>query len=482
MSHLINRLPLYLFLVLGSFLFTGRSAISAGAIEWADPMKIAGPGYVNYPDLVVDQQGRVHFFYSQGTSINSQDNAIYYRIFDGEQLSPPIDVLITPGIMDARTPSVVIDESGIIHVVWVGGTNIWYSQAPITNTGNATAWTKPILLDGPTASNTRPALQVTDNSLRLAYILYGNNPGIYVLASENGGSIWGSPVSVANPKKEGLSPVSLDMCIDDGERMHIVWYEGDISSRGLAAQDIYYINQSGAINSWSGAALFDSVSNGNYEGQYGPSMPSIACRDSEIYIYWYGAPMGQRHFRFSSDAGQSWLDFGRITEFRGLTYPAGLAFDRNGSLYAASGSLDNRLMFMVMDGYSWSEVNPIDINSMGPHYPRMVSFNGQILHVIWQEVMSNEIWYREGKIISVPELPNFMTTPVNVDPTALPPTVLPSSVLPLEEIDTPLSTPMIAGDSHPINFSPNSTILLSSACGLLILIIGFVISRNKLGR
>jgi hypothetical protein len=272
------------------------------------------------------------------------------------------------------------------------------------------------------------------------------------------------------------------MCTEESESMmHIVWYEGDISSRGLAAQEIYYIKQLGDLNSWSEPDHFDSVSSGNYQSTYGPSMPSIACNQSAIYIYWSGAPMGERHFRFSIDSGQSWSDIGKISEFRGLTYPAALAFDRDGSLYAATGSLDNRLMFMVFDGQSWLNVYPIDTNSMGPHYPRMVPENGQKLHVVWQEVITNEIWYREGKVSSIPDVPindQIGNEPAEITPEAVP---LSSPTLDLLLEGQATSISVTSKLTHTVNFSPNSTITLSSVCVLLVLIVGFLASRHKRG-
>jgi hypothetical protein len=482
--NLGKRILLLLLGLLSCLSLDSRNAVGAGQVVWEEPMRIAGPGYVNYPDLVVDSQGRVHFFYSQGTTGNSLDNAIYYRYLDGEQLSAPIDVLITPGSVDARTPSVILDDYGVVHLVWVGGSDIWYSQAPIDTAGNATSWSKPILLDGPTASNTRPAFVLTTgDELRLAYIIYGENPGIYVIESKDRGLNWDAPVRVVDPQGRGLAPVSLSMCTDQSEgMMHIVWYEGDTYSRGLAAQDIYYIKQLGDLFSWTDPDHFDSVSTGNYESAYGPSMPSIACNQSAIYIYWYGAPMGQRHFRFSLDNGDNWRDMGRISDFRGLTYPAALAFDRNGLLYAATGSLDNRLMLMVYDTQSWSGVYPIDINSMGPHYPRMVSENGQKLHGIWQEVMTNEIWYREGMVSSIPDIPanDQIDNDLVAQPFVTVPVSSPTAEL-AQEDHTP-SIPLPSESTRSVNLSPNGTIAISSVSVLLVLIVGFLASRYKGGR
>ncbi len=480
---LLRRFLVISLVILGCCSNSESQVFGAGQILWGEPLKIAGPGLINYPDLVVDQNGGVNIFYSQGTSETSQDHAIYYRHFDGEKLSTPIDVLVTPRSVDARTPSAVLDDAGNVHLVWVGGTDIWYSRAAIADAGDAASWSKPILLDGPTASNTRPALVLANGvELSLAYIMYGEYPGIYVIESKNGGLNWGAPEKVVDPQGEGVAPIFLGMCIEQTlNLMHIVWYEGDIYSNGLAAQEIYYIRQLGDLNSWSDPDRFDSVSTGNYEGAYGPAMPSIACIQSSIYIYWYGAPMGQRHFRYSLDHGDNWRDLGRVSDFRGLTYPAALAFDRNGWLYVASGSLDNRLMFMVFDTQSWENGYPIDTNSMGPHYPRIVSENGRKLHVIWQEVISNEVWYRQGVISTIPELPTTPRGDVGAVEQALPTTPTSSPTTSFAE-EYPISPIIQTSDSTSTwKLTPNDTIVLSSAAVLLVFVVVFIASRFKVG-
>ena len=480
---LLRRFLVISLVILGCCSISESQVFGAGELLWDEPIKIAGPGLINYPDLVVNQNGEVNFFYSQGTSETSLDHAIYFRNFDGEMLSTPIDVLVTPGSVDARTPSAVLDQVGNVHVVWVGGTDIWYSRAVIAEAGNAASWSKPTLLDGPTASNTRPALVLANGmELSLAYIIYGENPGIYVIESKNGGLTWEAPERVVDPQIEGLAPVSLSMCIDQLQgSKHIVWYEGDIYSNGLAAQEIYYIRQPGDLNSWADPDRFDSVSTGNYEDAYGPAMPSIACNQSSIYIYWYGAPMGQRHFRYSLDHGENWRDIGQVSDFRGLTYPAALAFDRNGWLYVASGSLDNRLMFMVFDNQSWENGYPIDTNSMGPHYPRMVSENGKKLHVIWQEVITNEIWYRQGVISAIAELPTTPQGDVGAIEQALPTTPISSPTSLLVE-ENPISPNIHASDSTGTwKITPNDTILFSSAAVLMVFVVVFIAIRFKIG-
>jgi hypothetical protein len=151
-------------------------------------------------------------------------------------------------------------------------------------------------------------------------------------------------------------------------------------------------------------------------------------------------------------------------------------------LYAATGSLDNRLMLMVYDTQSWSGVYPIDINSMGPHYPRMVSENGQKLHGIWQEVMTNEIWYREGMVSSIPDIPanDQIDNDLVAQPFVTVPVSSPTAEL-AQEDHTP-SIPLPSESTRSVNLSPNGTIAISSVSVLLVLIVGFLASRYKGGR
>lgn len=392
-------------------------AIQVGTpqIYWDPPIKISGPAVINNIDLVVDKQGVAHFFWDEGSQEDGgEDSVIYYRNYDGDQLSTPVDILITPETGQANTPSVCLDTNNMVHIVWIGNSGLWYSNTYMDQAADVHSWKTPIMLASPVAAAARASIICSpDGSLHLAYIVFRQFADIYYTQSIDGGNDWTIPTNVSLSGDTTIGPVQISMCVNSNNQAHIVWQDGELANGGWPGHHIYYSRQTGDYSTWSHPGQIDVISSGEYV-EYGPFTPSIICNADRIHIIWDGSPQGERHHRFSNDDGRTWIDNGRISEFRGITYQNALSFDNDQNLHMASGSLDDRLRYMVWFGENnkWTELQPIDQNVMGPHYPRMLIQNGDTIHVVWNEVKNNEFWYRRGRILSLsnPPIPTAKTT------------------------------------------------------------------------
>jgi len=176
-------------------------AIQVGTpqIYWDPPIKISGPAVINNIDLVVDKQGVAHFFWDEGSQEDGgEDSVIYYRNYDGDQLSTPVDILITPETGQANTPSVCLDTNNMVHIVWIGNSGLWYSNTYMDQAADVHSWKTPIMLASPVAAAARASIICSpDGSLHLAYIVFRQFADIYYTQSIDGGNDWTIPTNVS---------------------------------------------------------------------------------------------------------------------------------------------------------------------------------------------------------------------------------------------------------------------------------------------
>jgi hypothetical protein len=161
---------------------------------WREPELLSLPGaYAGYPSMDIDSRGRLHLVWygireaSAGTSTaHGAIYEIYYVRYDRRWTAPE---QISPGIPDAINPTLAVDASDRVHVVWFQSDGRAF-QVVYTSRSASGAWTSPATLTGGEEPSTMPALAVDRNGR--AHAVWERKGGIDYL--EGAAGTWSAPL------------------------------------------------------------------------------------------------------------------------------------------------------------------------------------------------------------------------------------------------------------------------------------------------
>lgn len=307
---------------------------------WTDFENISGtPTSSTYPCIATDAAGNVHVLWSEdvggetenleynqdgtpkldrrGNQVNcltAPGNTLYYTRWDGERWLPPIDIYIAP-LGHAEYPAAGVDQQGILHVVWVGGTitrqvQLHYSRAPVAKAMSAREWTKPFVLAEPVLMGCYTTDIAVDQTggLHVLYSQLGTEPGAYVINSFDGGRTWSRPMLLYptyDPygEQEGVS--TMKVIADRTGRLHATWTRYNRDGNGEA---ILYTQSVDLGQTWS-EPLEVAV---HQPGWYETDWLNVAAVGDEVHLVWEGGEQAFLNERVSRDGGLTWNEPRRI--------------------------------------------------------------------------------------------------------------------------------------------------------------------------
>ena len=116
-------------IVLPDFRANGQSS----GITWDKPLNISNTEEQTSTDpfLIADLAGRVHLFWAEKVDVNilgDRPDTLMYAYWDGKSWSVPNDLFFAPqqGNPQLLYPTGVIDEQGVIHLIWITQPNFPY--------------------------------------------------------------------------------------------------------------------------------------------------------------------------------------------------------------------------------------------------------------------------------------------------------------------------------------------------------------------
>jgi ligand-binding sensor domain-containing protein len=109
---------------------------------WSTPVMISTNTRMSwFSDVAVDSWGQPHVVWNSGRSVGQDvvDLLMYSTLADGEWLVPN-DIAVTAYGGYTVRPAISVDSAGTLHVTFRGNTTIYYTNAPVSEAWNASAW------------------------------------------------------------------------------------------------------------------------------------------------------------------------------------------------------------------------------------------------------------------------------------------------------------------------------------------------------
>ncbi len=328
----------FLYLAMVSFALLGlafaitpsRPGTAARQIDsgWDSPVNLSNSETQSTnPSMAVDPSGVVHVVWSEETE-DGRSFISYAQLSEGNW-SPANEIAGSPNTEIADYPTLVADANGYLHLVWHGDATLYYSRAYAPQAGEAQSWSPPAALEYIQDNIGRPHLQIDSvGVLHLVYpILLGSESGIYYMKSSDGGLNWSDPTSIYNNRRADRSidmPRLAVSAAADG-RLHVVWVESDYPET-FPPIGIRYSSSSDGGETWSEAT---SLADGPY------SFPEVITRGSDEVHMVYSGTGGDRYkfHRWSADSGTAWEEVYRNTEVGGYQGLPALVVDSADQLH-----------------------------------------------------------------------------------------------------------------------------------------------------
>jgi hypothetical protein len=426
----LHLLPVLLLLLWGM----GVVSVAAQSrdVTWIVDSNLSNtPENSEYPAIVADDLGYVHVFWSEdvgGEAFRDMEsrfpgNAIMYTRWDGTSWTQPVDILFVPGDTYAGFIAADVGEDSLLHVVWTGQADFYYSQAPSWQAESAHAWTKPKVVATDSARSAWESDVVADDygNLHILYATRGDEPGVYHILSEDGGMTWGQATELSEPlirPEIGFSHVRV--ITDGGGRLHAVWQT--IMTEGFG-QTIYYVRSIDKGQTWSAPIKFGTRDPGDYEASYAHLM---SVSDSELHLIYIDGTTEGRYHRISRDGGETWTDPYHIaTDHEGVNGYVFPLLDGAGQMHLIVNMRTKAqvggLFYGRWLGDSWAPLARYDpVKGGHAEFHAGAVRLGNELHVVWSRLDNGEIVHVYGVVPSVSQTP-----PLPV-PSPQPPTPTPS--------------------------------------------------------
>lgn len=492
-SHII-RIPWLVLAALIILMLAPLSLSAQSALEWSIARHIPGiDDDTDTPYLIADQNRTVHAFFSQ---VAGGQLGVFYAYWTLEHgWSKPVNILLSPNQRRATVLGAFLDAKGIMHLIFLGGdqysSEIYYSQAPAVNAGEARAWSTPKMVGNRATSP--PSAALTGDAKGNLYVIYGGNRdgnGIYAVRSVDGGEIWSTPIAVFQTGKKSLTNAWPQLVVDKSGWLQAIWTVITTAGQG---RGIYYSRMNLGNGEWS-----LPIALANTPGGLGVRDPALTEHNGRLFAAFYDANLdGKYVMRTSDDAGQSWAEpIVPFPDHVGANGSGSFVEDANDDLHLFWGQRIpsnpdiHGMWHSTYQGDQWSAPDPIvsgpPSSEFDPSLPRAVASQGNKLLVLWRQdpgLAGNGLWYsyatinaKELPIVPLPvptaseiSAPTAAATQVAIEPT---PTVLQRATT------LPKPTPTLQPVDPAVKAENNPNLNILWAVIPVALLVIFVVARN----
>jgi hypothetical protein len=295
-----------------------------------------------HPAIVADLSGTIHVFWGENydTSTGAPD-AIYYTRGDGASWSPPVDVLVSPGMPQAanRYPAVAAGGDGRLHVVWEGGYDgrIFYSSARAADATRSSAWAPALELNYDVERATHPDIVVgADGDLHAVFAVpEGPQQGMYYAKSAGSGGTWSATRHVSGTALGADKYLTHPrVAVGQDGTVHLVWEWWTVGVLYMG-NGVLYTRSADGGTTWDLPLVIA-------DGPFG--QPDVAAvGENEVLLIWAGtADQRHRFSQWSTDGGLTWSAPLQDNQLGGFSGYSGMAVDSAGVVHVAFTATDYR--------------------------------------------------------------------------------------------------------------------------------------------
>ncbi|MFN8670969.1 MAG: peptidylprolyl isomerase [Candidatus Sericytochromatia bacterium] len=193
-------------------------------------------GLAKNSSIVVDSSGIPHVVWESKTASLPKFEDYYTKYDNTTETWNSSTKVTTAAATDIvpKSPSVTVDSVGNTHLVFLHGRVLYYSKADSTGT-----WTPPTQLANLTATENVVKIVCTINSI---HIVWTNNNDVWYSYSTDSGDTWRNAENISNtPNTKTTNP---SLAVDTLDIPYVTWEEST-----LGAHNIYYSRKDTSV-SW----------------------------------------------------------------------------------------------------------------------------------------------------------------------------------------------------------------------------------------
>jgi hypothetical protein len=367
-------------LMLGSLLlFFSLASVSANTdVVESVPLNLSRSGAAGQPVTFLDANGTLHLIWqdrfagfvyaSRGAPGWSEPTAVALPFSDPPFFTPSADI-----VGRLLTPHLLVDEAGRVHAFWRVDDALFYSNAPLAEIGNSTAWSEPQNI---AASAPAYAVAVdTNGRLHLAYVRVISSDGFptgvyYRQRNEAGWSDANNLYQSSYLQAAETEQLHVDVAVTNAGQVIVAW-----DNRLL--DTIFYIRSNDAGNTWSEPALVDQRNELDNLETPGPHYLQLIAHGSDIHLLWNrytNVGRCELAHRWSPNGGAEWQS--RQIVFDGISCPSQRhALVGDGQLYLFTEQEQGSSVVRLWLGFDWSppQIKSGIVNFTNPETFRSVS-------------------------------------------------------------------------------------------------------------
>jgi hypothetical protein len=362
-----------------------------GAQTWLSAKKITwNSGASLSPSIAVDSSNNIHVVWVDITPGNYE---IYYkRSTDGGASWSGTKRLTWTSTWNEE-PAMAVASSNDIHVVWADFKSGSYEIFHKKSTDGGATWASSRRLTWTSGRSVSPAIMV-DSSNNIHVVCNDNTPSddeIYFKKSTNGGASWTTKRLTWN-SEDSMNP---SITADPSNNIYVVW----VNDTPAINYEIYYKKSTNGGVSWPGAKRLswspeDSI------------LPDIASDSTgNTHVVWSDytpGTVGIFH-RKSTNGGITWSVTKNLTKYTFDSFDPAISVDSNDNIHVVwdddtPGSIEIYYKRSTDGGVTWANSKRLTWNSGNSQFPAISLDSSNNIHVVWHDDSPGnaEIFYKKG--------------------------------------------------------------------------------------
>jgi hypothetical protein len=427
--------------------------------------------------LAADPAGTVHVLFpvvNAKEATQATSGVMMYMRLEGGRWSAPVSILASPEATVTQ-PGLALDPRGYLHLIWsartIGGADLYYSRAHVSEADHAYGWTKPVqisdvkLANGPFGM----ASAIAVGKGGAISVVYASLDGqLLYRRSNDGGETWMEQTALVDVRGTELPRPDLPrVAVDSHGRLHVTWTTL-APPVGWPARGVYSSRSFDDGATWTEPIrLFGD----NY------ALVSMAMQEPDIVHYVWNSvgTLRERRYQRSTDGGETWSRTPkRIGTWTGggfNGFPA-MAIDSKGTLHfvtsaelASQGRRLDGIFHLEESDERWTDPEYISPDTMGTRsveQPAMTISEGNRLHVVYEDDFQR-LWYT-SYLADAPQLP-VQAVPAPPAPVSAP--ITGATAAAQSAPPAPPAALALAPESLAASSSPQSALLAGIAASLI---------------